>query len=158
MARRDGRCRCWLWGGAGRLEAGSWWKASAGSPPRWLAKMGWRSRSTPEECTQTTFLIPCLIYRKPSTCTPRLFNLRLVSDQYPVSADTHSQGMEKERIPNYDGSRLTRSCLSVMLIFSTMDQNQRLNWRSLSAFSPVEWRSLESVYDSQMYNSKSFTD
>ncbi len=51
---------------------------------------------------------------------------------------------------NYDENRLTRSCLSVMLIFSTMDQNHRLNCSSLSAFSPVGWRmSLCLVYNSK---------
>lgn len=51
---------------------------------------------------------------------------------------------------NNADNKLTRSCLSVMLIFSTMDQNQRLNWSSLSAFSPVSDAFRKNV------NSKSF--
>lgn len=40
-------------------------------------------------------------------------------------------------LSNEEDKAHTRSCLSVMFIFSTMDQNQRLNCSSFSAFSPA---------------------
>lgn len=46
--------------------------------------------------------------------------------------------------------QLTRSCLSVILIFSTMDQNQRLNCKSFSAFSPMGNKKNRHIYVIQL--------